>query len=109
MMIVMTESPTIHRAGESTGLPVEWKRGLVYAKTCQAILDLDRSKESSVGMMFSLGGKQTLNNKEQGKEATFKDKGSDSILLRSKAVLELEIILLPQLSRAEITSIRVCN
>lgn len=70
MMIVTTESPTIHRAGESTGLPVEWKRGLVYAKTCQAILDLDRSKESSVGMMFSFGGKQTLNNK-QGKEETF--------------------------------------
>ena len=53
MMIVTTESPTIHRAGESAGLPVEWKGGLVYAETCQAILDLGRSKESSVGMVIS--------------------------------------------------------
>lgn len=45
-----------------------------------------------------------MNSKEQGKEATFKDKESDSVLLRIKAVLELDIILLPHLSRAEITS-----
>lgn len=44
MMIVIAESPTTHRAGESVEMPVEWKGGLVYAELAQAILDLDRSK-----------------------------------------------------------------
>lgn len=44
MMIVTAESPAIHRAGESMGVPVEWKGGLVCAESAQAILDLDRSK-----------------------------------------------------------------
>lgn len=60
-------------------------------------------------MVITFVGKYTLNSKEQGKKASFKDEGNDCVLLCSKAVLKLEITLLPRFPSAEITSMQDCN